>query len=394
MIPILSGMLARSGEQLSLGRGVALSATYVLAMAAAYGLLGVFAAWSGQNLQAVLQTPAAIAAMSLSFVALSLSMFGFYEIQLPQSWASRLTGGAGGGSIGGAAVLGFSSALIVGPCVTPPLAAALVFVAQTGEVARGSLALFALGLGMGLPLLLVGLLGAKVLPRSGLWLVRVKHLFGFVFVGLAIWMISRVVSTPWIEAAWGALFIAAGAYGVTVAGGAERPSWARLACFAAGLVVIGYGGTLGIDAVVGSNKPLRPLAMLGIVTLPDAAAETGFRVVTNEADLAQAIGAAKLQGRPVMIDFTAEWCVECKLMDRTVFSQEAVRRELRNLLLVRADLTKFGRASQGLMDRFGVVGPPTIVFLDSNGSEIREARVVGDVGIADFLSKVSTALRS
>ncbi|WP_296739037.1 protein-disulfide reductase DsbD [Mesorhizobium sp.] len=394
MIPILSGMLARSGEQLSLGRGVVLSATYVFAMATAYGLLGVFAAWSGQNLQAVLQTPVAIAAMSFAFIALALSMFGLYEIQLPQSWTSRLTGGANGGSVGGAAVLGFASALIVGPCVTPPLAAALVFVAQTGEVVRGSLALFALGLGMGLPLLLVGLLGVKVLPRSGPWLVRVKHLFGFVFVGLAIWMVARVAPVQWVEAAWGAFFVAAGAYILPLSGNGEKPVTTAIGCLVAGLSVIGYGGTLGLDAAFGDGSPLRPLAMLGVVAPPGEVADSAFRVVKTEADLDEALGLARIQGRPVMVDFTAAWCVECKLMDRAVFSQEAVREKLHDILLVRADLTNFGRKSQGLMDRFGVVGPPTVVFLDAHGSEIRDARVVGSVGETEFLDKVATALRS
>jgi thiol:disulfide interchange protein DsbD len=235
MIPIMSGMLARTDGELSFGRSFVLSTAYVLAMATAYGALGVFAAWSGENLQTVLQTPAAILAMSLVFVALSLSMFGLYELQLPQSWTAKLAGTAGNnGSVGGAAALGFGSALIVGPCVTPPLAAALVYVAQTGQVLRGSLALFALGLGMGLPLVAFGTLGARVLPRSGAWLMRVKHIFGFVFLALAIWMLSRVMPVRLVAAAWGALFLVVGTYfcfhlgfGPASKGGARRSSGHR-----------------------------------------------------------------------------------------------------------------------------------------------------------------------
>lgn len=394
MIPILSGMLARSGGQLSMARGFSLSATYVVAMAAAYGLLGIFAAWSGQNLQAVLQTPAAITVMSAAFVALALSMFGLYELQLPQSWASRLSGNASGASIGGAAVLGFTSALIVGPCVTPPLAAALVFVAQTGDVARGSLALFALGLGMGLPLVLVGALGTKVLPRSGPWLVRVKHIFGFVFIALAIWMISRVVPTRIVAATWGTLFLAFGAYVLSAIRPFQHWRWIKLAPGALGALAVAYGGTLAVGAALAAYEPLRPLAMLGIVTSPGSAADNGFQIVTNQAELTKAIDTARGDGKPVMVDFSAEWCTECKIMDNTVFSQDAVRRQLQNLLLIRADLTNFGRDGQRLMDRFGVVGPPTIVFLKPDGSEIHEARVVGGMSEKEFLTKLAAALRS
>ena len=194
MIPILSGMLARSGGQLSAGRGFALSTTYVLAMAAAYGLLGIAAAWSGQNLQAALQTPWALGAMSLLFVVLALSMFGLFELQLPSSWTSFVSGRTSGmgGSLPGAAALGFTSALIVGPCVTPPLAGALLYVSQSGDMTRGAAALFMLGLGMGLPLIVYGTVGAKALPKSGPWLVRVKQAFGVVFLGVAITMVSRI----------------------------------------------------------------------------------------------------------------------------------------------------------------------------------------------------------
>lgn len=395
MIPIMSGMLARSGGNLSWARGLAMSSTYVMAMAVAYGLLGVFAAWSGHDLQAVLQTPAALVAMSLVFVGLSLSMFGLFEIQLPHSWTSRISGAAGhAGSIGGAAALGFTSALIVGPCVTPPLAAALVFVAQTGAVVRGSLALFTLGLGMGLPLILVGVLGVKVLPRSGPWLISIKHVFGLVFVALAIWMTSRIMPPRLATAAWGVFFLAVGTYAIAAVIRVERHRWTQLALAGIGALAICYGGALAVGAGLGAYEPLRPLAVLGVATFPGDAADDGFRVVTNAAELTKAIDSAREQGKPVMIDFSAAWCTECQVMDRAVFTRTTVRRELRGLLLVRADLTHFGPESQNLMNQFGVVGPPTVVFLRPDGNEIREARVVGDVGVSDFLSKVAVAFHS
>ncbi len=397
MIPIMSGMLARSGGALSLGRSFVLSASYVLAMAAAYGALGVFAAWSGENLQIVLQTPAATTAMSLVFAALALSMFGLYEIQLPQSWTLRLAENAGNkGSIGGAAALGFGSALIVGPCVTPPLAAALIYVAQTGLVIRGSLALFALGLGMGLPLVAFGVLGTRVLPRSGPWLTRVKHIFGFIFIALAIWMSSRVIPMQLVARAWGGLFLAVGGYFIAAVLMSRQRRLPHFAAATTGALAIVYGVTLAVGAGRSSYEPLRPLAAMGLVT--SAANATvqadGFRTVTNEAALEDAIDLGRRQGRAVMIDFSAEWCTECKLMERNVFSQDAVRQELRGMLLVRADLTHFDQDSKNLMKRFAVVGPPTIVFLNPNGSEIQEARVVGDIGVAGFLSKLAKALRA
>ena len=214
MIPILSGMLARSGENLSARRGFVLSGAYVLAMALAYAALGIAAAWSGQNLQIALQTPIALGVISLVFVVLALSMFGFYDLQLPTRWAGRLSGSVSGkgGSIGGAALLGFGSALIVGPCVTPPLAARCSMWRKPVISRAAQSALFALGLGMGVPLLAFGTFGAGLLPKSGPWLVRIKHVFGFVFIAMAVWMLSRVTPEWLTLALWGACLIGLGLY--------------------------------------------------------------------------------------------------------------------------------------------------------------------------------------
>jgi thiol:disulfide interchange protein DsbD len=397
MIPILSGMLARADNRLSVMRSLILSAAYVVAMALAYGTLGIFVAWSGENLQTVLQTPLAVLAMSALFVALALSMFGLYELQLPHAWTARLAVSAGAkGSIGGAALFGFGSALIVGPCVTPPLAAALVFVAQTGEVARGSLALFALGLGMGLPLIAFGVLGARVLPRSGAWLSRVKHVFGFVFVGLAIWMASRVVPVALTATAFGAMFIAIGLY-FDVPRLFEEPRWrsASLARAGGGVVALLYGCVLVIGVALSDYGPLQPLVSIGMVaSSADAGSADGFQVVSNEADLDRAIDLGRQQGRGIMVDFSADWCIECRLMERNIFSKEEVRQQLRGWLLIRADLTHYDLSSKSLMQRFAVVGPPTVVFLNPDGSEIKDARVVGDVGVDGFLDKVAKAWRA
>jgi len=398
MVPILSGMLTRSAEKLSPARGFVLSASYVLAMAAAYGVLGVFAAWFGGNLQAVLQTPAVIGLMSLVFVMVALSMFGLYDVQVPHAWSTMLVPGAGrAGSIGGAALLGFTSALVVGPCVTPPLAAALVYIAQTGDTVRGSMALFALGLGMGLPLLAFGTFGARALPKSGPWLIRVKQGFGIVFVGVAIWMVSRILPLSWIAIAWGAfaLGIALWLGWLTFGRVRSRRHWERVAPVTAACAFAVYGGLLAIGGISGWYAPLRPLAWAGItpaIAAPGSEPDR-FQTVTNESDLDAAIAAGSAEGRPVLIDFSAEWCTECRLMESTVLANDAVRQRLAKLRLIRADMTQYGAASRKLMERFSVIGPPTLIFLGAAGREVDGTRIIGATAVEDLLSKIAAAER-
>jgi thiol:disulfide interchange protein DsbD len=392
MIPILSGMLARSGGQLSAGRGFALSTTYVLAMAAAYGLLGIVAAWSGQNLQAALQTPWALGAMSLLFVVLALSMFGLFELQLPNSWTRFVSGRTSGmgGSLPGAAALGFTSALIVGPCVTPPLAGALLYVSQTGDMARGAAALFTLGLGMGLPLIVYGTVGAKALPKSGLWLVRVKQVFGVVFLGVAIGMVSRIAPPQVSLALWALLAIGAGVFL-----GAFDPAPScpvRRLAKAAGIAAVLYGGTLAVGAASGATDPLQPLATLARSSVPPATTELASTRVTTPAEFDAAVRTAQAQGKPILVDFTAEWCVTCKEIDRNVFADPTVRGRLKDVAFIRADVTDYNEASRTLMQRFGVMGPPTILFMDpKTGQEIAPARTIGTIDAGGFLQKLTAA---
>lgn len=392
MIPILSGMLARSGGQLSAGRGFALSTTYVLAMAAAYGLLGIAAAWSGQNLQAALQTPWALGAMSVLFVVLALSMFGLFELQLPSSWTSFISGRTSGmgGSLPGAAALGFTSALIVGPCVTPPLAGALLYVSQTGDTMRGAAALFMLGLGMGLPLIVYGTVGARALPKSGLWLVRVKQAFGVVFLGVAIAMVSRIASPQVSLALWAMLAIGAGVF--LGAFDAVPTCPVRRLAKAAGIAAVLYGGTLVVGAASGATDPFQPLATLAHGSAPAAATELASTRVTTPAEFDAAVETARAQGKPILVDFTAEWCVTCKEIDRTVFANPTVQARLKDVAFIRADVTDYNDASRTLMQRFGVVGPPTILFLDpKTGQEVAPARTIGTIDADGFLHKITAA---
>ena len=326
MISIFSGMLVRMGDRLTAGRGFVLSGIYVLAMALAYAVLGIVVAWSGQNLQAALQTPVVLIMMSAVFLALAASMFGYYDLQLPQAWQTRLTGTARGrGSLGAAAIMGSGSALIVGPCVTPPLAAALVYVAQTGDVLRGASALFALGVGMGLPLLAFGTFGAGILPKSGPWLAHVKHLFGFVFVGLCdldrvALRPDRVVTTLWAVIAGSvAVYLAR----LMVRNRGRSPSHP----LAAGAEVLSAGRRRADRGGIRRRLVNRLGGATGSAVMTAVAAE--FKTVKTPRALDEAIATARQTGRPIILDFSAEWCVECKIMDRTVFSDPMVRQRVR-----------------------------------------------------------------
>jgi thiol:disulfide interchange protein DsbD len=385
MIPILSGILARSGPGLSARRGFVLSTAYVLAAAVAYAALGVVAAWSGQNLQVALQAPAVLIAMSAVFALLAASMFGLFELQLPSAWTTGVSSliPSRGGSLGGAAAMGFTSALIVGPCVTPPLAAALIYVAQTGDVVRGASALFALGIGMGLPLIAFGTFGAGLLPRAGRWLLAVRQAFGVVFLGLAIVMLSRVIAAPTALALWGILAIGTGVF----AGGTDRvaPGHTRRLGKTLGIVAIAYGITLLVGFAGGASDPFRPLGFLAGGQGPVSGPAVASTVVTSPATLEAALVDARASNKPVVVDFSAAWCSACQVFERTVLSDPKVRSRLVGATLIKADVTATDADSRELMRRFGIVGPPTMVFLSAReGREIPETRLIGEADASTF----------
>jgi thiol:disulfide interchange protein DsbD len=362
----------------------------VLAMALAYAVLGVAAAWSGQNLQIALQTPLALGAISVVFVALALSMFGLYDLQLPARWTGRLSGGAIGnrGSIGGAALLGFGSALIVGPCVTPPLAAALLYVAQAGDLARGASALFALGLGMGVPLLAFGTFGAGLLPKSGPWLVRIKHVFGFVFIGMAAWMLSRIVPEWLTLELWGACLIGLGLY-LGAASVFSKRFWCdcRVGPEIPGAVALACGALLLVGSIRGNDLLGSLLAFND-----EAVAGVEFQTVTSPVTFDSAMATARAAGKRVLLDFSADWCIECRAIDRNVFGNAGVQKRLRDIALIRADMTNYNDDSRALMRRFDVIGPPTVIFLDARaGKEIPQTRTVGPVDADTFIGKIANA---
>lgn len=395
MYPILSAMLAREGEALTARRGFILSSAYVLAMAAAFGLLGVVATWSGQNLQMVLQSPYAIGAVAVLFVLLAASMFGLFELQLPTAWVSRLAGTKVGarGSVGGAASMGFLSALIVGPCVTAPLAAALLYIAQTGDASLGAAALFALGLGQGIPLIVFGALGSRALPRAGAWMTQVKYIFGFVFLGAAVWMASRVLPPQATLALWAALLLTAAVFiGVADRLTADASAGPRLRK-AAGLVVAIGGVILALGAASGGNDPLRPLAHFGIGGAGQrlAGAEMTFVEARSTQQVRQAIGAA--DGRPTFVYFTAGWCVTCRAIERDIFPNAGVVAALDPFQRIKVDLTVLDEANQALMRDLAVVGPPTMIFFDPNAAEANGSRLVGDVTLETLKASIAQVRR-
>jgi thioredoxin:protein disulfide reductase len=393
MYPILAGLLARDGDRLSPRRGLALSTAYVAAMAAAFAALGAVAAWSGSNLQMVLQSPWAIGLLSAVFVLLALSMFGAFELQLPQAWLNRLSRPVGDRrpSVGSAAALGFTSALIVGPCVTAPLAGALLYIAQTGDLALGAGALFALGLGKGVPLIAMGVLGPRALPRAGAWMARIKQLFGAMFLVAALWLASRVLPASVTLAMAGVLLL-----GLAVALGvferqAEGAGVAAHAAKAAALVVGLWGSLLLIGAASGAESPLKPLeALAASPAAPSEASDAAAFVTARglpalEREVAEAVSA----GQPSLVYFTADWCLSCDVIERRVFDDPGVRAELAGVRLIKADVTANDAAAQAMLRRFAAAGPPTMVFLDRRAAEAGDARQVGELSARDFLESLA-----
>lgn len=389
MIPILSGILAGGGEKPGRRRGFALSSAYVLAMAAAYGVVGLVAGWSGANLQAALQTPLALGLMAAALVALALSMFGLFDLALPPRLAGRLSTGGRGGSVAGAALLGFGSALVVGPCVTPPLAAALLYAAQSGDGLRGGAALFMLGLGMGLPLVAAGTFGARILPRAGPWLGRVKAVCGVAFLAVAVALASRLLTGPAGLALWGALAVGVGVFvGSLDHMNAASGAMPRLGK-AAGLVALLYGGLLIVGAAGGAGDPLRPLGFLAARALPESAGPLETRVSTPAA-LDAALAEAKSADGPVLVTFTAGWCTVCK-SNEAVMAEPQVRARLAGLPVIAADVTHYGAQERALMKRHGVVGPPTLFLMDAAGREVPRSRLIGPITPDDISALAAKA---
>jgi len=397
MIPILSGILAGQGARITPRKGFLLSSVYVLAMALTYTVAGVLAGLFGGNLQAAFQNPWILVSFAAVFVLLAFSMFGFYNLQLPSSLQGKLaelSNRQEGGTFAGVAIMGFLSALIVGPCVAPPLAGALIYIGQTGDAFLGGLALFALSLGMGAPLILIGTSAGKFLPRAGAWMDTVKAVFGVLLLAVAIILLERVVAPEIAMVLWGALMIISAVYmGALKALPVEVSGWSQL-WKGLGVVILIYGALMLLGAAAGGKDTLQPLRGIALPGGAGAAAHVEFKRIKTTADLDRELAAAKAANRPVMLDFYADWCVSCKEMERYTFSDPNVLSALSGFVTLQADVTENDEDDQALLQqRFGLPGPPAIMFFDRGGEELRHLRVVGFMAAEDFAGQLAQAAR-
>jgi thiol:disulfide interchange protein DsbD len=391
MIPILSGIIVGEGRNATRVRAFTLSVAYVLGMSVTYTAIGVGAALSGNLLSAALQNPWVLSVFAAVFVLLSLSMFGFYELQLPAGFHARITRASSrfkGGHIGAVVLMGVFSAAIVSPCVAAPLAGALLYISQTRDMVLGGTALFAMSLGMGVPLVLVGVFEGTFLPKSGRWMRSVKQFFGVMLLAVAIWIVSPVLPIAVQMLAWAALLIGAAMALHAIdplpheAGGVAR-AWK-----AVGFVALLAGTALAIGAFAGSRDLLRPLG--GLVG-------GGERVVTaarftRVANLAELEARLAAPGRPVMLDFYADWCVSCKEMEAFTFTDARVKAKMEQMLLLQADVTANSPEDKALLRRFSLFGPPGIIFFDRQGREVPGLRVIGYQSADEFLVSLNRAV--
>ena len=387
MLPILAGLVVGSGA--SPGRGFAVAGSYVVSMALVYAGLGVLAALLGANLQALLQQPWLLGSFAALFVVLALPMFGFFELQLPTALRDRLeTAGRGrkGGSLIGAGILGALSGLLVGPCMTAPLAGALLYIAQSGNAVEGGLVLFTMGIGIGMPLLLLVTVGSRFLPKPGAWMNLMKGLFGFLFLGTALLLVRPVLDESLWVGLWGVLLLI---FASSLWQQGQQFLRAKTLFSPLSLIAGIWGALMVIGAAGGSTDTWQPLAVYTAKTVVDSSANTGhdaFITVKDIPTLERELASAKAQGQWVMLDYYADWCVSCKVMEKKVFGQAQVMNALQGVRLLRLDVTADTVASRDLLSRYQVPGPPSFIWIGPNGVERRAQRITGEVNAETFLN--------
>ncbi|MDB5839084.1 MAG: dsbD [Herminiimonas sp.] len=383
MMPILSYIIVGEGTQVSRVRAFSLSAAYSLGMALVYTALGIAAGLIGEGLSASLQNPWVLGGFAGLMALLSLSMFGLFPLQMPAAIQTRLTQASGkqsGGKLFGVFIMGAISALIVGPCVAAPLAGALVYISQTRDVVVGGGALFAMAAGMSVPLLIIGLSAGSLLPRAGAWMGAVKRFFGVLMLGLALWMVSPVIPGWATMLGWTALGLGYGAYLLWSKGAGWQAK-------AAGLLFVILGAVQLVGAATGGRDPLAPLAHLR-----GGVEKVEFVRVRSVAELDAAL--ARTNGKPVMLDFYADWCVSCKEMEKLTFTDPRVDAEFDRMVLLQVDVTANNADDKALLRRFRLFGPPGIIFFDAQGREIPGSRVIGYQGADKFLKTLLAVTQS
>jgi thiol:disulfide interchange protein DsbD len=391
MIPILSGIIVGHGNHISSLRAFLLSLSYVIASALTYTVFGILAAVFGHNLQASFQHPAVIATFSLVFIGLSLSMFGFYDLQLPNSLKTKAHNASvrhQDGSLWGAAIMGALSSLIVGPCVAAPLAGALIYIGQSGDALLGGSALFMLGLGMGFPLLLLGASAGKLLPKAGAWLNATKAVFGVLMLAMAVWILSRILPPAITLLLWSALLIIPAIYlnalePLTINSTGWGKLWKGL-----GLMMLSYGLLLLIGFSMGHTNPLKPLQGINSATAASKEASIKFERIHSIEQLEQRLKQASEQHKTVMLDFYADWCISCKEMESYTFTDNNVKQALSNFILLQADVTANNAEDKALLARFNLIGPPAILFFN-NTKEQSNQRVIGYQDASQFLNSLA-----
>jgi len=398
MVPILSGIIAGEGENVSPARGFTLALSYVMGMAIVYTAAGVAAALAGAQLQAAFNQPWVLTLFAILFVVLSLGMFGVYDLQMPSAIQSRLATASNQqtrGTMIGAFVMGALSSLVVTACVAPALIAALSFMAKTGDVVKGGTALFAMSLGMGAPLLLVGAAQGQLLPRVGPWMVAIKGAFGFMFLAVAVWMLSRILPGSVTLGLWAVLTFMAGVFMGGLTSLAPDATTTQKLGKGFGVLAMIYAALMVIGASTGGSNPLQPLAGINVGgaagTQVAAHEELPFQRIKTVADLDRHLATASSQGKTVMLDFYADWCVSCKEMEAYTFPDERVRSTLANTVWLQADVTANDADDKALLDRFGVFGPPTIVFFGTDGEQRHGYEVVGYMKAEAFAAHVQQA---
>nr|WP_036986468.1 protein-disulfide reductase DsbD [Pseudomonas sp. URMO17WK12:I4] len=390
MLPILSGVVLRGRP--SKGRGLVLSLAYVLPMAACYAALGALMGLFGAklNLQAMLQSPWILVPFALFFALFAVAMFGVFELRLPAFIRERLDRKAAqtqGGTIAGAATLGVLSSLIVSPCITAPFTALLLYISSTGDAAGGALQLFALGLGMGTPLVIFAAGGGALLPKSGTWMVAVRNAFGVMLLGVSLWLLERVLPGQVALALWGLLAAGVGlflgALEFTVKD--ERGKLAQLL----GLALLVYALGAWTGALKGNDDPLQPLA--GGIASAQSSASGSWQTVSTPAELDAALAQAKSNGQPLLLDWYADWCISCKKIEREVFNSPQIGPQLADYHLLRFDMTDSTAAQRALLDRYGLFGPPAIQLFAANGQEMHDLRVIGEIDAPGFAKRLNGA---